>query len=275
MKRGFTLIELLVIVSIIAVMVGVGVGTIAAGKGAARVKGATRDIYAAIRNARSRALVTGQRVVLTYSNARVEDEAAARVEIVSAQIMNGASSRADVQRYDVKNYEDLPSVRRQAESSRVRRAPASKADAAPSDEGGGRTVEDILFAPIHDEVVRGMRLKAVKGDDEESDETAEQKSHRISVSSNVDWLLGLYKGLRSGPVGEDSSKGASSATAENAAGQDDMTGEVSVVWETNGAVEPHRVWVYADGKKPENGLLIRVDRFGGVKVLSGDGREER
>jgi hypothetical protein len=46
------------------------------------------------------------------------------------------------------------------------------------------------------------------------------------------------------------------------------------VWETNGRTDPHQVWIYPDGSAPENGLLIRVDRFGAVKVVSGDGRED-
>ena len=53
-----------------------------------------------------------------------------------------------------------------------------------------------------------------------------------------------------------------------------MDEEASVVWETNGAVEPHRIWIYPDGKKPEDGLMLNIDSFGAVKVLDGDGREE-
>ena len=53
----------------------------------------------------------------------------------------------------------------------------------------------------------------------------------------------------------------------------DMDEMVSVVWETNGAVEPHRIWIYPDGKKPEDGLQLNIDSFGAVKVLDGDGRD--
>ena len=53
-----------------------------------------------------------------------------------------------------------------------------------------------------------------------------------------------------------------------------MQEPVSVVRETNGRVESHQVWVYADGRRPEDGLSIRIDGFGAAKVLSGDGREE-
>jgi hypothetical protein len=31
--------------------------------------------------------------------------------------------------------------------------------------------------------------------------------------------------------------------------------------------------VYLDGRTPESGLMIDVDRFGSVRVLSGDGEE--
>ena len=54
----------------------------------------------------------------------------------------------------------------------------------------------------------------------------------------------------------------------------DMEETVSVVWETNGAVEPHRIWIYPDGKKPEDGLMLNVDQFGAIKVLGGDGSDE-
>ena len=52
-----------------------------------------------------------------------------------------------------------------------------------------------------------------------------------------------------------------------------MDEAVSVVWETNGAVEPHKIWIYPDGKKPEDGLQLNIDSFGAVQVLDGDGRE--
>ena len=54
------MIELLVICAILATMVSIGVGSILSGQGTARVKGATRDVYAAIRHARSVALEIGR-----------------------------------------------------------------------------------------------------------------------------------------------------------------------------------------------------------------------
>ena len=289
MKRAFTLIELLVICAILATMVTIGVGSIRAGQGAARVKGATRDIYAAIRHARSVALVTGQRVLVTYSNGEDDGEPVAKVEVVSAKIMNTPANDTVVQPYYVLDYKDLPRAKREAQERRelvhIRESKAKGfahekgADGASTEAdgaSGGETLEEVLFAPMDSSVVKGMRLKAVKGEDATSEETDVQRSHRISMSSNVDWLLKLYKGAKEkdeAEKGKDADK-KDSPSEKSGAAVDEMTEPVSVIWETNGAVEPHKVWVYADGQKPEDGLLLSVDRFGAVKVLGGDGREE-
>ena len=286
MRRAFTLIELLVICAILATMVAIGVGSIRSGQGSARVKGATRDIYAAIRHARSVALVTGQRVVVTYSNETEDDEPVAKVDVVSAKIMNTSENDTVVQPYYVMDYKDLPQKKEaQPEKHELVHIRGSEAkgfasdgkegESSAADGSSGETLEEVLFAPMDTSVVKGMRLKAVKGEEALADETDVQRSHRISMSSNVDWLLKLYKGAKSESETskkKDEEKSVSSTIGKDAA--DDMQEPVSVVWETNGAVEPHKVWIYADGKKPEDGLLLDIDRFGAVKVLGGDGREE-
>ena len=52
----------------------------------------------------------------------------------------------------------------------------------------------------------------------------------------------------------------------NGSGEDQEP--VSLVWEANGRCDPHRVLVYLDGKNPESGLCINIDRFGAAKVVS-------
>ena len=286
MRRAFTLIELLVICAILATMVTIGVGTIRSGQGSARVKGATRDIYAAIRHARSVALVTGQRVLVTYSNETEDDEPVAKVDVVSAKIMNTASDDVVVQPYYVMDYKDLPQkpAARQEKYELVHIRRAETKDASSGDGGsgdgkdgaGGETLEEVLFSPMSTSVVKGMKLKAVKGEEAVADETDVQRSHRISMSSNVDWLLKLYKGAKAESEASKKEEAASSALQGKGddSSIDDMQEPVSVTWETNGAVEPHKVWIYAAGQKPEQGLLLNIDRFGAVKVLNGDGREE-
>ena len=288
MRRGFTLIELLIICAILATMTAIGVGSIVAGQGMARVKGATRDVYAAIRHARSTALVTGQRVLVNYSNETVDDEPSVKIEVVAAKIMSADSERPPAQPYWVKNYKELPQTARAQTGQELVHIRGSDAKSFAADSGsgkdgasgGGETLEEILFSPMDTSVVKGMRVKVLKGDEVLADETAEQTRSRISVFSNVDYLQNRYKEAKAdSALAESEAKvggrgGEKDDGGKVSGGVNDMDETASVVWETNGAVEPHRIWVYPDGKKPEDGLMLNIDSFGAVKVLDGDGREE-
>ena len=279
MRRGFTLIELLVICAILATMVSIGVGSIMSGQGAARVKGATRDVYAAIRHARSVALVTGQRVLVNYSNDKVDDEVCVKIEVVAAKIMNADADRPEPTPYWVEDYKDLPQKEKSQKGQKLVNLRGSEAKAFKSDgesadsSGGGETIEEILFSPMDASVIKGMRILVKKGDEALTDETAEQTRSRISVFSNVDYLQSRYKEAKQ--EAKEKGEGVGEGEEVKPTGSvNDMDGEVSVVWETNGAVEPHKIWIYPDGKKPEDGLMLNVDQFGGIKVVNGDGREE-
>ena len=279
MRRAFTLIELLVICAILATMVSIGVGSILSGQGMARVKGATRDVYAAIRHARSVALVTGQRVLVNYSNETVDDETCVKIEVVAAKIMNADGDRPDPQPYYVMDYKELAPKAKAGERYELLhiRKPSEGEGVKAETSGGGETIEEILFSPMDSSVIKGMRILVKKGDEALTDETDVQTRSRISVFSNVDYLQNRYKEAKAKEGEADSSplqNGSGRETASPSGSVNDMDGEVSVVWETNGAVEPHRIWIYPDGKKPEDGLQLNIDSFGAVKVLDGDGREE-
>ena len=197
MRRAFTLIELLVICAILATMVSIGVGSILSGQGMARVKGATRDVYAAIRHARSVALVTGQRVLVNYSNETVDDETCVKIEVVAAKIMNADADRPDPQPYYVMDYKELPQrPKAQAggayELVHIRKPGEGEGEKAESS-GGGETIEEILFSPMDSSVIKGMRILVKKGDEALTDETDVQTRSRISVFSNVDYLQCRYK----------------------------------------------------------------------------------
>ena len=284
MRRAFTLIELLVICAILATMVSIGVGSIMSGQGAARVKGATRDVYAAIRHARSVALVTGQRVLVNYSNEMVDDETCVKIEVVAAKLMSADGDRPAPTPYWVEDYKDLPQKTKTQTDGKYElvhiRKPGEGDGEASEASGGGETLEEILFSPMDASVIKGMRILVKKGDEALTDETDVQTRSRISVFSNVDYLQNRYKEAKA-----DSAKAESESKAGGRGGEKDDVGKVSgsvndmdetvsVVWETNGAVEPHKIWIYPDGKKPEDGLMLNIDSFGGVKVLDGDGREE-
>lgn len=287
MRRAFTLIELLVICAILATMTAIGVGSILSGQGMARVKGATRDVYAAIRHARSTALVTGQQVLVSYSNEKIDDEPAVKIDVVAAKIMAASSGGVKPQPYYVMDYKDLPqAAAEKRELVHIRGANAKPAvsdgkageGTSSAEESGGNTIEEILFSPMDASVVKGMRVKVLKGDEALTDETAVQTKSRISVFSNVDYLKSRYQEAKAAEAKakEEDKSQTSGGDADSPLGgsANDMEETVSVVWETNGAVEPHRIWIYPDGKKPEDGLMLNVDQFGAIKVLGGDGSDE-
>ena len=279
MRRAFTLIELLVICAILATMVSIGVGSIMSGQGAARVKGATRDVYAAIRHARSVALVTGQRVLVNYSNETVDDETCVKIEVVAAKIMSADGDRPVPTPYWVEDYKDLPQKTKTQTGGKYElvhiRKPGEGEGEIFETVGGGETLEEILFSPMDASVIKGMRILVKKGDEALTDETVEQTRSRISVFSNVDYLQNRYKEAKAEAKEKDKGVGEGEGKEAKASGSvNDMDETVSVVWETNGAVEPHRIWIYPDGKKPEDGLQLNIDSFGAVKVLDGDGKEK-
>ena len=261
MRRAFTLIELLTIVAIIGIMVTASVVNVRSGQGAARVRAATRDVFALIRHARSVALVSQQPSVITYSTGRVDDETCAKVEINTAKIMSDSGPRfaTTLEGERVQLIEDDP-------------APEGEDQTASA--GGGQSVEEVLFAPVSEDVVRGVRIKVLReGEELEGVPDAARSRSKVSVFSNVDYLIGRLR--------EEKAKTAEAKAAEEqeqasapapAAGLDDQE-PVSVVWEVNGRTEPHRIWVYADGSDPEKGLCIKVDRFGAAKVL-GSGEDD-
>ncbi|MGN0833262.1 MAG: Tfp pilus assembly protein FimT/FimU [Kiritimatiellia bacterium] len=282
MRKAFTLLELMVVIAVIGLMISIGVVSIAAGKGAVRVKGAARDVYGAIRRARSTALVTGQPAIVTYSTVRKDGETMAKVEIASAKLFDTATDRSQVQTLSGAPLKTagmelvhIEGAKAEAFAKDGAAGADSSAGDGAADSGAGETVADILFAPVDDEVVKGMRLKVVRGDEALAEADTGRKT-RISVFSNVDYLIGRYKDAKAEAQQQEQARrvAAGDETTGDGASSDEDQEPVSVVWETNGRVEPHQVWVYADGQRPEEGLLIRIDRFGAAKVLPGDGREE-
>lgn len=263
-NKGFTLIELLIIVAIIGTMVTVSIINIRTGQTAARIKGATRDLVASIRHARSTALVMMQPTVVTYSTVRREDVVCAQVKLDGAKIQSGSSGV--LQTLSGNPIEtDEPK----------REAIVDDAGETLLAEGAGQTVEDVLFAPISEDVVQGVCIKVTVGDEALEYERAgrEKKGNRVSAYSNVDYLLGKYKQHQE----EEEKAAASEAEKEDPSSDTSASTSdqepVSLVWEANGRCEPHRVWVFAEGSSPDSGLCIQVDRFGAIKVVSGDEEE--
>ena len=272
MRRAFTLIEILTVVAIIGIMVTASVVSVRSGQGAARVKSATRDIFATIRHARSVALITQQPSVITYSTETVDGEVCAKVEIVTAKIIDDhavkeattlAGDVVQIGGGDAPEAEDASAATRKERGKTVEQAAEGKGD-----DEGGQSVSDILFAPISSEVVKGLRLKVTKGDERLAGEeiSEDQRKSMISAWGTASGIIESYRKTQEKLAAEKAAKESqeAEATGESAASEQEP---VSIVWEVNGRTEPHRVWIYRDGSTPENGLCIKIDRFGAAKVI--------
>lgn len=275
MRGAFTLIEILVIVAIMAVMVSVSVVSVRGGQDAARLRGATRDIFAAIRHARSLALVSKEPCVVTYSMQKVDEENCAKITVDGAKIINAdmvtEAQTLTGERVRLEPEEAAP------EETKIRSHTVNGESAVVSEGGsGGETVEEILFSEIASDVLKGVCIKVVKDESELAAMMSDPRraKPRISVFSNVDYLIGRHNEAEK-KAKEKVDADAGGALDKSSGGSDAVVDQepVKIVWEVNGRTEPHRIWVYLDGRDPESGLSINVDRFGGMKVLGRDGEE--
>lgn len=269
-RKAFTLVELLVIIAIMGAMATVSVLSIRSGQGAARMKGASRDIFATVRQARSVALVTQQPAIITYSETEVDGEKCARVEINSAKLV---STKGVVKAETLTG--DVVYVGGDGESAEeTTKVEFGEDGASVTTTKGGESIEEVLFAPMADEIVKGVRIKVTIGDELlEVQEREATRAAKVSVFSNVDYLLGKFSEAEERKAADAKAKEAEDAGAQDSGGAAsayDLQEKVSVVWEVNGRCEPHRIWVYEDGSDPDKGLCISVDRFGAAKIVSSE-----
>ena len=265
MRRAFTLIELLAIVVIIGTMVGTAVLSIRTGQDAARLKGSVRDAFATIRHARSMALLSKQPSIITYSTVEEDGEQCARIEVHTAKIFSESqvtvAETLDGETVNINGGEEEVSERASPKKGKGEDEPAEPASA-------GKSVEEMLFEPLDTEMFRGISLKVLREGDEVAEYAEERAKPKISVFSNVDFLLGKFNQAKEEQAKKDAAEAAEQKLA--AAAATDGQAQESFVWEVNGRTEPHKVWFYRAGTRFDEGLCISVDRFGAAKVISGD-----
>ena len=272
MRRAFTLVELLVIVAIIGVMVTAAVVSIVKGQRYARMKGSVRTVFATVRQARSIALVSQKPCVLTFSTKNTGDGAVSSVTITSAELIkprDGVRARSLSGNWIVLGETEEESVADQSKSGNPNEGTA---EVQPSkSNGNGQTLGDFLFEDISKEVLEGICIKVEMSDeigDGDNSRTDEFKRSKISVFSNADFLIGKLKKSKEQKEKEES-KEPSVTEAEPVQPVEEETAEEtkSVVWQINGRCEPHTIYIYPEDGKKEDAWRIRVDRFGGVKIL--------
>ena len=277
MKRsGFTLIEIMIVVVIIAIMLAGAVMSVASGRGSMQVKEATRGVIQLSRYASALALLRQRPVVVTFhKNGRVEvrisSESIGTAEVGSPSDpiyleVNGevtktaAEMAAESSEENDDNEEGLNSKGGESGKSGENAKDEDKGlfytrqvldpEELAKEDAEGEYEGIVLTVEVLDEQgnVLPPELAAAR-----SLKQPERKKPSIEVYSNLD---------------ED--KG------EEDAGDMSDEAPVSVTYETNGSVNPHRIIIRtidsSDSVDAEEGLVVNVSRSG--KTTVGDETEE-
>ena len=103
--------------------------------------------------------------------------------------------------------------------------------------------------------------------DDDGSVFGERKS-RISVFSNVDFLRSQSRAVEAARTAKPGEESGESKDKPDGEGDTSVAAQepVSIVYETNGRCQPHRIKVWKDGTDEDSGLTVTVDRFGKTKV---------
>lgn len=259
-RSGFTLIEIMIVVGIIAIMLAGAVMSLASGRGAVQVKEATRGVIQLSRYAASLALLRQRPVVVTFFRD-------GKVEVrISGEVSSpgGAGVAADPIYREVGNETVLTAAERAAEEDE---------DEGGADGGYGSTktqkkAEKGLFYArqvLDPEVLAkedaygeygGVTFTVeVLGEDGEPLDPAIAASLSLRRPERASLFLdGVQRHLG---VDQD-------GVEEEKYGEGEM---VSVTYETNGNVNPHRIIVkLADADESDEGFTIDISRSGRATV---------
>ena len=200
MRKAFTLIELLVMLGMIAVLAALAVLSVFGGSDAAKMRGAVRDVFATVRLARSTALVTQKQCIITFTTKTTGDSCQSSATITSARIVSGSSvTRARNLDGQWRTIGDGAPEEDGSKGSRQAFVVSNRDDRdgveGGVDEGGGESIDEILFEPAAAETFKDVAIK-VEMDGEERQasgpgEVDEARRSMVSTFSNVDYLLGI------------------------------------------------------------------------------------
>lgn len=268
-RAGFTLIEILVVVGIIAIMLAGAVMSIASGRGAVKAREASRGVIQLSRYASSLALLRQRPVVVTFHH---EGRIDVRISGEATSKGGGSGDLADPIYREVDGEtvlsaaEYLGEIEEEETAPRAKRTPAvrrktSSSSAKSAESSGGRGDEEKGF----------FYTRRVLDPETLAQEDAEGKYSGVTFTVEV--------------LGEDGEPLAPEEAAQRSLRQPERTkpqkeGEdeedaeaepiappVSVTYETNGNVTPHRVTVRLSGEdETSEGFTISISRTGKASV---------
>ena len=282
-RAGFTLIEIMIVVGIIAIMLASAVMSVASGRGAVRVKEATRGVIQLSRYASALALLRQRPVVVTFfKDGKVEVRISGE-----ATGSDAAGKPADPLYREVDSKATLTAAEYQAESSEDEDA----ASVAAKGKGSSPTDAGSEGKPVSsDEKTRYFYTRRVLDPELLAKEDAYGEYEGVTFKVEVlgedgEPLDPAVAAARSLPRPERKSAANASlfmdgvqiwddgdeADKKQQAGAEDAP--VSVTYETNGNVNPHRIIIRLEGESDaEEGLAINISRSG--KATVGDDEEE-
>ena len=263
-RAGFTLIEIMIVAGIIGIMLASAVMSVASGRGAAKVKEATRGVVQLSRYASSLALLRQRPVVITFHKkgkveVRISSEATGSgekgtpadpiyLEVNGQTTQTAAEIAAELAEDASEESSESSSSNKKEENNGffyTRQAlnpdELAKEDAEGEYEGVELTVEVLGEdgEPLPPEIAASLSLK----------QPEREKKPAFEVFNSLD----LH------------------AEDEDEKTSDDDEPPVSVTYETNGRVNPHRIIVrLQDASATDDGFAVNISRSGKATVGEDD-----
>ena len=272
MKRaGFTLIEILIVVGIIAIMLASAVMSVASGRGAVQVKEATRGVVQLSRYASALALLRQRPVVVTFHKkgkveVRISGESTDTGEI-------GNPSDPIYQEVNGEVTQTAAEIAAEAEEEGADDASASSTKGDPKDEKKGffytrqaLNPEELAKEDAEGEYDGVEITVEVLGEDGEPLPPELAAARSLKQPERKKLVVDVFNSL---DIGKEDEKDEDSEPEE-----EDLP--VSVTYETNGNVNPHRIIIrLKDASATDEGFAINISRSGKATVGEDDEDDRR
>ena len=266
-RAGFTLIEIMIVVGIIAIMLASAVMSVASGRGAVQVKEAPRGVIQLSRYASALALLRQRPVVVTFHHK-------GRIDV---RISGEATGKDDIGAWADPIYREVDG---KATPTAAEYAAEMADDDAEEDvhgqSGGKETTGKNGGSAVDNEKKGFFYTKRVLDPEALAKEDAEGVYEGVTFTVEVlgedgqplDRELAAARSLRQPQRVKKNAEGEPVAEEE-----EDDEPPVSVTYETNGNVNPHRIIVRLTGESDaDEGFSINISRSGRATV--GDDEEE-
>lgn len=267
-RAGFTLIEILIVVGIIVIMLASAVVSVASGRGAVQAKEATRGVIQLSRYASALALLRQRPVVVTFHHdGRID------VRISGAATgQEGIGSPSDPIYREVDGETTLTAAEYSAEDEYGESAATSRKKKRASKSSVKSSADGSSSSAAADEKNGFFYTRRVLDPEVLAKEDAEGRYEGVTFSVVVlgedgEPLEPEIAASRSLRQPERKPRTPDGEMSDDGAVADETEPPVSVTYETNGNVNPHRVTVRLAGESDTSeGFTINISRSGKASV---------